>query len=249
MIHFVGRGILLDIEGTTSSVRFVYDVLFPYARRELDSFLDLQWQSAAVQDACDQIAVDARWTVDSPHRSLNDTERREHIRLEVLRLMDRDAKATGLKQLQGLIWQRGFESGELQSHVYDDVPSALTRWNQLGIDVRIYSSGSVLAQRLFFRHTTAGNLSRCFREHYDTTVGHKKEATSYRTIAADYGFQAGEILFVSDIAAELDAAKAAGLQTALSIRPGNAEQPASHGHAIIHSFAEILPATGPAPVV
>src|SRR5262249_52930599 len=157
---------------------------------------------------------------------------------EVTRLMDADAKATGLKQLQGLIWQRGFESGELKAHVFDDVPPALTAWNAAGKDVRIYSSGSVQAQKLFFGHTIAGNLLPQFRGHYDTTTGPKKEADSYRRIAADFKLPPSDILFLSDIVAELDAARAAGLKTALCIRPGNAPAQNSAGepHPAIENF-------------
>ena len=237
MFHFAGHGILLDIEGTTSSVRYVYDVLFPYARRELDSFLRTQWKNDAVQEACKQVCRDAGW-IDKEFVPADDS-RRQSIREIVLRLMDEDAKTTGLKQLQGLIWQRGFESDELQSHVFDDVPLALAKWNQRGYDVRIYSSGSVLAQRLFFQHTSAGDLTYLLRGHYDTTVGSKKETASYRKIAADYANPAPETLFISDIVAELDAAKAAGLQTALCERLGNAPQGANHGHPVIRSFDEI----------
>ena len=237
MFDFAGRGILLDIEGTTSSVRYVYDVLFPYARRELDSFLRTQWKNDAVQEACARVCREAGWS--DVELSAIDDSRRQSIRDEVWRLMDVDAKTTGLKQLQGLIWQRGFETDELQSHVFDDVPIALANWHQRGFDVRIYSSGSVLAQRLFFQHTSAGDLTHLFRGHYDTTVGSKKESASYRKIAADYANPAPETLFISDIAAELDAAKAAGLQTALCERPGNASQPANHGHPVIRSFDEI----------
>ena len=158
---------------------------------------------------------------------------------KILERIGRRIKATGLKQLQGLIWKAGFESGELQAHVYDDVPRALTAWNEAGIDVRIYSSGSIAAQKLFFGHTIVGNLLHCFRGHYDTTIGPKKEAASYEQIAAAFRLPAPEILFISDVVAELDAAKSVGLQTAMSIRPGNAAVAPSHGHVEIESFAEV----------
>lgn len=239
-MEFAGRGILLDIEGTTSSVSFVYDVMFPLVRRDLDRFLAARWNESDVRAACEQIARDAG------HASLADWLREAAspeaqqalVRDEVLRLMDGDVKATGLKALQGLIWDDAFTSGELKAHLYDDVPPALERWTAAGIDVRIYSSGSIQAQRLFFGHTTAGNLLARFSGHYDTTTGPKKEAESYRRIAADFGLAPHEILFLSDMVAELDAARAAGLATALVIRPGNAPTP-PHAHATIASFAEI----------
>jgi len=160
---------------------------------------------------------------------------------EVTRLMDSDVKATGLKQLQGLIWQSGFEGGELKAHVYEDVPPALTAWNEAGKDVRIYSSGSVQAQKLFFGHSIAGDLLSQFRGHYDTTTGPKKEAESYRGIASEFRLPPGEILFLSDVVAELDAARTAGMQTAFVVRPGNAEGQLSAGeaHAAIENFAQL----------
>jgi enolase-phosphatase E1 len=138
-----------------------------------------------------------------------------------------------------LIWHSGFESGELKAHVYDDVPPALVAWNAVGKDVRIYSSGSVQAQKLFFGHTIAGNLLSQFRGHYDTTTGPKKDASSYQKIAADFQLPAGEVLFLSDIVAELDAARSAGMQAALVIRPGNAPPQPSSGqpHPAIDNFA------------
>jgi enolase-phosphatase E1 len=159
----------------------------------------------------------------------------------VLRLMDADAKATGLKQLQGLIWKSGFESGELKAHVYEDVPPALESWTAAGKDVRIYSSGSVQAQRLFFGHTIAGDLLPRFRGHYDTTTGPKKEAESYRKIAAAFGLPLTAILFLSDIVTELDAAREAGLATALVVRPGNAagQNCTGEAHAQIADFSQI----------
>jgi enolase-phosphatase E1 len=231
VISFRGRGILLDIEGTTSSIRFVYDVMFPFVRRELDRFVDAHWEREDVADACAQIARDAGGNVSA--------ESPDQIKAEVLRLMDADAKATGLKQLQGLIWKDGFTSGELQAHVYDDVPPALRAWKTRGIDLRIYSSGSIQAQKLFFGHTIAGDLLPLLTGHYDTTTGSKKEAESYRKIAANMGLAPRDILFLSDVVAELDAARAAGLATALVIRPGNAAAPPGHGHNVAASFAEI----------
>lgn len=244
MIEFSGRGILLDIEGTTSSVSFVYDVMFPFARRELPAYLRQHWGSPALNEACNQIALDAghdsffAWTVsagaDSKQASCQLLEE------EVVRLMDGDLKATGLKQLQGLIWRSGFESGEMQAHVYDDVPPALESWSSAGCDVRIYSSGSIAAQKLFFSHTIFGNLLSHFRGHYDTTTGGKKEADSYCKIAESFPSLPAEILFISDVLAELDAARSAGMQTALCRRPGNADLSTAHGHAEIEQFDQIL---------
>ncbi|MDP6444936.1 MAG: acireductone synthase [Pirellulaceae bacterium] len=238
-MQFSGRAILLDIEGTTSSVSFVYDVMFPFVRRELAAFLSKHWDDADVQRAAAAIAQDAgaasldEWTGDD-----DPTRLREQVAAEVTRLMDGDVKATGLKQLQGLIWRSGFESGEMQAHVYDDVPPALRRWKTGGIDVRIYSSGSIQAQKLFFGHTVAGNLLDLLNGHYDTTTGPKMRADSYRAIGDAFAVDANEILFLSDIPAELDAAATAGMQTGLVSRPGNAPVDDSN-HARLTSFDEI----------
>jgi enolase-phosphatase E1 len=240
MLEFAGRGILLDIEGTTSSVSFVYDVMFPFARRELGAYLHGHWGETDLNEACELIARDAghesfaAWVGD-----VNGNDARQLVQDEAIRLMDGDVKATGLKQLQGLIWRSGFENGEMQAHVYDDVPSALAAWDAAGIDLRIYSSGSIAAQKLFFGHTVAGNLLHHFGGHYDTTTGPKKEAASYQRIAEKFGIPANELLFISDVTAELDAASEAGLQTALCIRPGNAEVAKEHGYPELTSFDQV----------
>ncbi len=241
------RGILLDIEGTTSSISFVYDVMFPYVRKHLTFEVFANWLEPEYIRAFHAIARDAghqsldAWLKTQGLSRDNPLRAADLVCKEVVRLMDADSKATGLKELQGLIWKSGFESGELLAHVYDDVPPALAAWNAAGQDVRIYSSGSAAAQQLFFGHTTAGNLLPHFRGHYDTTTGPKKEAASYRAIAADFKLPPAEILFLSDVVAELDAAREAGMQTALVIRPGNALDQTSCGepHRTIASFAEI----------
>lgn len=240
MIRFAPRGILLDIEGTTSSIRFVYDVMFPLVRQELDGYLDSHWGEEELAEACEQIARDAGCqSLEQAVERAGGGDSRPWVRGQVLRLMDDDVKATGLKQLQGQIWRDGFESGRLKAHLYDDVRPALLRWREAGLDVRIYSSGSVEAQRLFFGHTELGDLLPLLNGHYDTRIGGKREPASYTAIAEQFGRPAGELLFVSDVAAELDAAAAAGLQTALCQRPGNPAPPAGHGHPPVSSFDEI----------
>jgi enolase-phosphatase E1 len=240
-LSFSGKGILLDIEGTTSSVSFVYDEMFPFVRRELVGFLYREWDHPDVRLACGQIARDAGHTSVEAWcgESATAADQRAAVSAEVIRLMDNDVKATGLKSLQGLIWQSGFESGELQAHVYDDVAPAIKTWNIAGRDVRIYSSGSVNAQRLFFGHTICGDLLDQFQGHYDTTTGPKQEADSYRKIAHAYGFTASEILFLSDVPAELNAARTAGMRTGLCVRPGNAEVSNASGHEQITDFTQI----------
>ncbi|PQO46029.1 acireductone synthase [Blastopirellula marina] len=233
--------ILLDIEGTTSSVRFVYDVMFPFVLRELDHYLETNWNDPSLGPVLDQIAQDAgsesfvAWTSDCP----DEPSRREKVAAEIRRLMADDVKATGLKQLQGMIWKDGFERGEMVAQVYSDVPEALEAWTSAGLRVYIYSSGSIAAQKLFFGHSEAGNLLKYFSGHFDTTTGPKKEAKSYDTIAAEIGEAAEKILFISDVTAELDAAREVGMETRLSIRPGNKPVEEGHGHEPIASFSQV----------
>ena len=240
-MKFSGRGILLDIEGTTSSVSYVYDVMFPFVRRELDRYLRVNWGSPALSGVCDLIAKDAGYEsfdVWCGNRG-EEGKRQQLIREEVLRLMEGDVKATGLKALQGAIWRSGFESGEMRAHIYDDVLPAIQAWNNVGCDIRIYSSGSIAAQKLFFGHTVVGNMLHLFQGHYDTTTGPKKEVESYCAITKDFGLPPAEILFLSDVLAELKAAHAAGLQTCLCKRPGNAEVEAGHDQPEITTFDQI----------
>jgi enolase-phosphatase E1 len=217
--------VLLDIEGTTSSVQFVYEVLFPFARRELADFLRRRWGDPDVAHACEMM--------------VGNNATPEGVAAEAIGLMDGDVKATGLKELQGLIWQEGYAAGRLTSHVYPDVPPALRRWTEQGLDLRVFSSGSVAAQKVFFAHTDAGDLLPLFHGHYDTTTGPKREAESYRRIAADMKLPTTAILFLSDVPAELDAAAQAGMRTGLVVRPGNAPVTAGHAHPVATDFGQI----------
>jgi len=236
-VSFDVRGVLLDIEGTTSSVSFVYDTLFPFAREHMAAFLEAHWDQPPVQEACAQVAWDKghkhleEWCPDA-----SDAEKREAVLAELVALMDADVKATGLKQVQGLVWKQGYDSGELKAHVYDEVPDCLRAWKAAGLDLRIYSSGSIAAQKLFFGHSIAGDLLELFSGHYDTTTGGKKETKSYETIAQDFGKQPGALLFLSDVTAELDAARAAGWNTCLVARDHASD---ANGHPVITSFREL----------
>ncbi|MCF7785030.1 MAG: acireductone synthase [Prosthecobacter sp.] len=225
MITFGGKVILLDIEGTVSPLAFVHDVMFPYARQHAGVHLAKHWGTAVIA----QLARDAGVP------SFASPAEAEAV---VHRLMDEDAKVTGLKQLQGMIWEEGFRNGELRSRIFDDVPIALASWCRQGIEIRIYSSGSVHAQKLFFAHTKRGDLTPHFSGYYDTTTGSKRESASYTAIAADCGLPADQILFVSDLVEELNAARNAGMFTALAVRPGNKPAP-PHDHPAITSFSEI----------
>ena len=239
-IDLTVRGVLLDIEGTTSSISFVHDVMFPFVRERLESFLSTNMNRADVKAACDQIARDAgQHSVAQWSSATNDTEA-ELVIAEVHRLMDGDVKATGLKALQGLIWADGFHDGRLRSHVYPEVISQIKSWRDSGLDVRIYSSGSIAAQKLFFGHVDGvGDCLNLFSGHYDTTVGSKKESISYQRIAADWALLPEEIVFVSDIEAELVAASEADLQVVASIRPGNAPLSSDSKFRSIESFTQL----------
>ena len=157
--------------------------------------------------------------------------------------MDQDRKSTGLKMLQGLIWKEGYDRGELRGVVFPDVAPALERWHAQGRDVRIFSSGSVLAQRLLFATCPEGDLTRFIRGYFDTTTGSKKDAASYRIIAQAFGLTPDRILFASDVVEELDAARVAGMETRLAVRPGNAKVHDPNGHPFVSSFDEMEPVT------
>jgi enolase-phosphatase E1 len=236
VIVFDGRGILLDVEGTTSSISFVYDVLFAHAKAKVGEFLSARRDDARVLELAAAVTA-AAGTPLAPAAIAADPTR---AALAAIDLINRDVKDTALKELQGMIWRSGFESGELVAHVFDDVPPVLAAWADSGLDVRIYSSGSIEAQQLFFGHTAAGDLRPHLRGHYDTTTGPKREAASYALIAADMGLEPRQILFVSDVGAELDAARAAGMATALAVRPGNRDAGGVFEHEAVASFAEIV---------
>jgi enolase-phosphatase E1 len=154
--------------------------------------------------------------------------------------MDRDSKARALKELQGLIWEEGYRSGRLKSHVFPDVPEAFKRWHRQARSIAIFSSGSVLAQKQLFAHTEAGDLSSYIDGYFDTTTGAKRDPGSYRTIARGLLRQTSEIAFISDVTEELDAASTARINTLLCIRPGNRPQPNAARYASVHSFDEIF---------
>ena len=238
------KAILLDIEGTTSSIDFVYEVMFPYARKNFASFLESNFSTEEVQSALPLLATDLKFdSVEAMFAQCDgdsDDIRADCVHRALIGLMDDDVKSTGLKKLQGLVWESGFRSGEMMAHLYEDVAPAIEAWKAAGIDVRIYSSGSIYAQKLFFGHSVAGDLLPHFSGHYDTTIGHKRESESYCKIAGDW-MEASQILFISDVAEELDAAKLAGMQTMLSLRPGNKDVANVEAYLAIDSFAQVSP--------
>jgi enolase-phosphatase E1 len=220
-------GILLDIEGTTTPITFVYDVLFPFVRRRLDAWLP----QADVSGLQSEYQEDVR-------RGLNPPAWSVPPKAYVEWLMDQDRKSTALKKLQGEIWLEGYQKGELHGEVFPDVTPALERWRREGVDVRIFSSGSILAQRLLFSSTQAGDLTQYLNGYFDTTTGPKNEPGSYVAIARAFGVPSSEIQFISDVTRELDAARAAGMKTLLCVRPGNHSQP-ENDHEVIGSFEQI----------
>jgi len=204
------RLVLCDIEGTTTSISFVHDVLFPYARARLVAWVEARASEervrAALEEARATLAAEGA-TGESPLQVL-------------LRWSFEDRKHPALKRLQGWIWAEGYAAGALESHLYDDVVPELKRWRAAGLALGVYSSGSVEAQRQLFAHTPAGDLTPLFAHHFDTGVGPKREAASYTEIARRTALAPGAILFLSDIEAELDAAREAGLRTTQLVRLG-----------------------------
>ncbi|MBS0456296.1 MAG: acireductone synthase [Proteobacteria bacterium] len=224
--------ILTDIEGTTSSIAFVHEVLFPYALRELPAFVRAHGHDPEVRRWLDAAALDIGGVV------------ADECIAEILQGWIReDRKHTALKALQGLLWSEGYARGDFRGHVYPDAVAALHRWHADGIALHVYSSGSVGAQKLLFGHSEAGDLTPLFSGYFDTTVGGKREAASYRRIAAELQLPPGEILFLSDVVEELDAAQAAGMRTCLLDRPEDYPTPrdgeATHRHRRVESFAQI----------
>jgi enolase-phosphatase E1 len=228
---------LLDVEGTTTPVDFVYRVLFPYARDRFHRFLADSRADAEVAAEVRGLSEEHRRDVSAGLKPPAWEDTPEGITAYAHWLMDRDRKTTALKALQGRIWQIGFHARELQASVYDDVVRALARWQAAGRPAAIYSSGSVRAQQLLFAHTQAGDLTPRLSAYFDTTSGFKTEPESYRRIAEALGRPPGAILFVSDVGAELDAALAAGLQTALCTRSDTL--PLAGTHRMITSFDQL----------
>ena len=226
------RGILLDIEGTTTPIAFVHDVLFSYARAHASDFLKNNIYSDEVRADLSMLYEEhARDVVEDRHPP-ELTEEIESLAEYIEWLIDYDRKSTGLKSLQGKIWRHGYLDGSLKSQVFEDVAPALERWRAAGLKVSIFSSGSVLAQQLLFAHTSAGDLTRFIDSYFDTNTGKKGEAESYRCIAAEMNLEPREIVFISDVVAELDAAEEAGMKTLLSVRAGNQIQAPTHHQAI-----------------
>ena len=225
--------VLTDIEGTTSSISFVHEVLFPYARAALPDFVRRRGDEPEVRAWLDRAAVDAGGVC------------QDEVIVEVLQgWIDEDRKHPALKALQGMIWLDGYHGGDFQAHVYPDAAQALRGWHASGHTLAVYSSGSVPAQKLLFGHSSQGDLSPLFSAWFDTAVGGKREVASYQAIVQSLGVPAREVVFLSDVVEELDAAREAGLRTVLLDRREDYPIPrmgeACHGHERVESFAGVV---------
>lgn len=202
------KAILTDIEGTTSSLSFVKDVLFPYARERMADFVRAHGQESAVRKLLDEV------------KQLSGAANDADATRQLMRWIDEDKKVTPLKALQGMIWEEGYRQGHFKGHVYEDAARKLKEWHAQGVKLYVFSSGSVQAQKLLFAHTDYGDLTPLFSGYFDTTVGNKREAASYKAIADAIGLSPNEILFLSDIKEELDAAGGTGMHVLWLIREG-----------------------------
>ena len=221
------KAIITDIEGTTSSIHFVKDVLFPYADMAMADFVT---QHANWPDVAEQIHA-TRHVANEPDASM------DRVIALLREWIKADKKITPLKALQGMIWDEGYAKGAFRSHMYPDAVTYLHKWHADSMPLYVYSSGSIQAQKLFFRHTEAGNLTPLISDYFDTTIGNKRETDSYRRIGAAINTATSEALFLSDIEAELDAAREAGMQTVWLVREGDV--PNNPNHTAVTSFGDI----------
>ncbi|MBY4886342.1 acireductone synthase [Pantoea sp. DY-15] len=222
------RAIVTDIEGTTSDIQFVHQVLFPYARQHLAAYVRENHMDENVAAALNAVRAESA----APQASL------EELITTLTNYIDEDRKSPGLKALQGMIWRAGYVEGQFTGHLYSDVLPAFERWQQQGIGLYVYSSGSVAAQKLLFGYSDEGDLTSLFSGYFDTGVGAKREAQSYRNIAEKIGLAPASLLFLSDIYQELDAAADAGWHTVQLIR-GEADNASRHHQ--VNDFSQIKP--------
>lgn len=221
--------IITDVEGTTTSISFVHETLFPFAKKRLCSFLSENADKDYVRQALDQTIQ----TVKEENNVLIDDQKATET---LMSWIESDRKHPALKSLQGYIWEEGYRSGEIQGHVYDDVLPALKKWSAAGILLGVYSSGSVKAQHLIFEFSNQGNLRPYFTAYFDTRIGHKREVASYENIAKELKCNPSDILFLSDIKEELDAAQAIGIKTIQLVRQSDV---VLGNHKQVKDFSEI----------
>ena len=222
------RVILTDIEGTTSSISFVHEVLFPYAREHMAEFVrEWQHEDLTVAEQLDIVAEKSgcdRTDIDGLVRVLE-------------QWIDEDRKETALKTLQGMLWEQGYQHGAFDGHVYPDAAEYLRFWHDRGLRLYVYSSGSVKAQKLIFGFSSEGDLTPFFSGYFDTNVGGKKETVSYRNILDQLGVEPQTVLFISDVEAELVAAESAGMRTCWLVREG--DLPETDKRPVARDFREV----------
>jgi len=223
------RFILMDIEGTTTSISFVHEVLFPYASKHLEDFVRKNADDPKVKA---ELAAVKNTVKEEDGKELSEAEAIQQL----LDWIKADRKHTALKNLQGYLWKKGYETGQYKGHIYDDVLPVMKKWQSEGKKMGIYSSGSVEAQKLLFGYSEKGDLTPYLSAYFDTNIGHKREEQSYRNIRQELNIPANELLFLSDVEEELDAAKAAGFQTIQLVRPGT---PPSDKHQTVKNFNQI----------
>lgn len=220
------KAIVTDIEGTTSSISFVHDVLFPYARARMREFVRTHAVDPQVAPQLEEVRKASGQQLDL-----------DGVIQQLLDWIDQDKKVTPLKALQGLIWEQGYRDGDFHGHIYADAVESLRKWHARGIALYVYSSGSVHAQKLLFGHTQYGDLTPLFTDYFDTRIGAKTETGSYQHIVESLKLPAEQILFLSDILLELDAARAAGLKTCWLVR--DVAPSANPAHPQVHDFNAI----------
>lgn len=231
--------ILLDIEGTTTPIDYVFGVLFPFAKEQVETFVQIHHRESGVRADLERLRQEYEVDVERGLAVPKWVDGEAIASIPYIHyLIATDRKSTGLKSLQGKIWEQGYRDGTLRSQLFADVKPAFERWTREGKRLYIFSSGSVQAQKLLFRYSESGDLTQFLSGYFDTQTGAKKEADSYRTIARAIGVLPTQILFISDVAAELKAAQAAGMQTLFSLRSGNRTSN-SEGFPIVHSFDSV----------
>jgi enolase-phosphatase E1 len=228
--RITARAVLVDIEGTTSTIAFVHDVLFPYADEHLDAYVAAHRGDPDVAKAMYDAAMLAGEDLDTDDAT---------ILWHVHHWLRQDLKVTPLKTLQGLIWAEGYAQTGLRGHVYPDAAAGLRRWHDMGLQLYVYSSGSIEAQKVLFANSMEGDLSALFSGNFDTTTGPKRAAPSYAAIAGAIGLPPAEIVFLSDVDAELDAARTAGMQTVRLLRPADTPPGATTTHPSAKTFDDI----------
>ena len=226
------KAILTDIEGTTSSISFVKDILFPYAEKNLPTFIRANRQKNSVRKELNEVAKIS----DIPSHNV------EALITKLIEWMKADKKTTPLKSLQGMIWKKGYKNADYKAHIYNDAIQKLVEWREKNIKIFVYSSGSIQAQKLFFQYSLYGDARSLFNDYFDTTIGIKKNQDSYKKISQAIGISSGQILFLSDIESELNAAKNVGYDTCWVIRPDDSEvdiETIQSDHQVVSSFHDI----------